>query len=150
MTVPLWLLIGGQVFRVAVELIIHHAWTLGLAPKMLTYSGANIDIWIGLSAPLIAWLSTRGGVASKIALAWNFLGLLALANVILRSILTAPGPSNMIATELPNLMVGTFPFAFIPGFFAPLAIILHILAIKQIRNSARTSRAFEGASHTTR
>jgi len=27
---------------------------------MLTYEGANVDILIGLSAPIVAWVSTRG------------------------------------------------------------------------------------------
>jgi len=27
-------------------------------------------------------------------------------------------------------MIGTFPFMFIPGFFVPLAVVLHVLAIR--------------------
>ncbi len=56
----------------------------------------------------------------KIALAWNVVGLLALANVVIRSMLTAPGPFNVIHAEVPNLMMGTFPFMFIPGFFCAI------------------------------
>jgi hypothetical protein len=57
---PLWVLIGTQTFRVGVELFIHQLWIDGLAPKMLTFAGANVDIYIGASAPLIAWLCMRG------------------------------------------------------------------------------------------
>ena len=66
----------------------------------------------------------------RLALTWNVLGLLALANVVIRAVLTAPGPFNLIHAEVPNLMFGTFPFMFIPGFFVPLAIVLHVLAIR--------------------
>jgi hypothetical protein len=64
---------------------------------------------------------------------WNYLGLAALANVVVRSALTAPGPLNMIHAEVPNLAIGVFPFTFIAGFFAPLAVILHVLAIRALR-----------------
>jgi hypothetical protein len=39
----------------------------------------------------------------RLALAWNVLGLLALTNVVLRAVLTAPGPFNLIHAEVRNL-----------------------------------------------
>jgi hypothetical protein len=129
---PLWILIGLQSFRIGVELFLHQLWIDGIVPKMLTFEGANVDIFIGASAPLIAWLSTRGRMGLNLALAWNALGLLALANVVTRSVLTAPGPLNRIHAEVPNLMMSTLPFLFIPAFFVPLAVALHLLAIRSI------------------
>src|SRR3984893_10596643 len=94
---PLWIILGTQSFRLGVELFLHQLWIDGLVPKMLTFEGANVDIYIGASAPLIAWLSTRGRLGLRLALAWNVLGLLALTNVVIRAVLTAPclqfGPS---------------------------------------------------------
>jgi hypothetical protein len=132
---PLWLILGTQCFRVGVELFLHQLWIESLVPRMMTFKGANIDIYIGLSAPLIAWLSTRGRWGLKLARAWNILGLLALLNVVTRAVLTAPGPLNLIHTEVPDRMIGTFPFLLIPGFFVPLAVMLHVLAIRSIRGS---------------
>ncbi len=129
---PLWMLLGIQSFRIGVELFLHQLWIDGLVPKMLTFEGANVDIFIGASAPLVAWLSTRGRTGLRISLAWNILGLFALTNVVVRSILTAPGPFNLIHAEVPNLMMSTFPFLFIPAFFVPLAVVLHVLAIRAI------------------
>jgi hypothetical protein len=103
----------------------------------------GVDIYVGASAPLIAWLSSRGRLSMKVALAWNILGLLALANVVIRAVLTAPGPFNLIHTGVPNRMFGTFPFLFIPGFFVPLAVVLHTLAIRGIRS--RLNTAISGA-----
>jgi hypothetical protein len=136
---PLWVLIGLQAFRVGVELFIHRLWMDGLVPKMLTFAGANVDIYIGASALLIAWLSTRGRWGQRLALLWNILGLLSLANIVTRAVLTAPGPLNLIHAEVPNRMIGTFPFMFIPGFFVPLAVVLHVLAIRLIASHAKTS-----------
>jgi len=135
---PLWIILGAQCFRVGVELFLRQLWIGGLVPKMLTFEGANVDIYIGASAPVIAWLSTRGRLGLKLALAWNVLGLLALTNVVTRAVLTSPGPFNVIHAEVPNRMFGTFPFMFIPGFFVPLAVTLHVLAIRAIRSRLRT------------
>lgn len=129
---PLWVILATQVFRVGVELFLHQLWIAGLIPKMLTFAGANVDIYVGASAPLIAWLSTRGQLGLKLAFAWNILGLLALANVVSRAVLTSPGPFNLIHAEVPNRMFGTFPFMFIPGFFVPMAVVLHVLAMGAI------------------
>jgi hypothetical protein len=136
---PLWILIGTQTFRVGVELFLHQLWMHGLVPRMLTYEGANVDIYIGASAPLIAWLSTRAGAGKKIALAWNVLGLLSLANVVTRAVLTAPGRLNLLHAETFNRMFGTFPFMFTPGFFVPLAVVLHVLAIRAISGSNQSA-----------
>jgi hypothetical protein len=135
---PLWLILGTQCFRVGVELFLHQLWIEGLVPTMLTFAGANVDIYIGLSAPLIAWLSTRGRWGLKLASVWNILGLLALLNVVARAVLTTPGPLNLIHAEVPDRMIGTFPFLFIPGFFVPLAVVLHLLAIRAINSRLRT------------
>jgi hypothetical protein len=136
---PLWIILCTQSFRIAVELFLHQLWMDGVVPKMLTFEGANVDIFIGASAPLAAWLSTRGRKGMKLALTWNILGLLALANVVTRAVLTAPGPLNLIHAEVPNLMMGMFPYLFIPGFFVPLAVVLHMAAIQSIGSGLHTA-----------
>jgi hypothetical protein len=131
---PIGLLMGAQVFRVGVELGLHRLWQQGLVPKLMTFEGGNVDIFIGLSAPVVAWLMYRGKIGWRVAITWNVLGLLALVNVIVRSALTAPGPLNFIHSEVPNLAIGTFPYTCIAGFFAPLAVMLHVLSIRHLRS----------------
>lgn len=132
LAVPLWALLGLQVYRIGVELFLRQLWAEGLVPRMLTFEGANVDLWIGITAPVAAKLSTCGRRGRQIALAWNAIGLLSLANVIVRSALTSPGPLNLIHAEVANHAIGTFPYTFIAGFFAPLAVILHVLALRSI------------------
>jgi len=136
---PLWLLLGAESFRIGVELFLHRLWIDGLVPKMLTFGGANVDIYIGASAALVAWLSTYGRWGMRLALGWNVLGLLALLNVVIRAVLTSPGPLHLIRTEVPNRMIGTFPFVLIPGFFVPLAVVLHLVALRAIGSRLRTA-----------
>jgi hypothetical protein len=137
--VPLWVIIAMQTFRIGVELLLHRLWVDGLAPRMVTYEGCNLDFWFGLSAPLIAWLSTRGRRGEWLALGWNVAGLLSLANAITLGALTAPG-LNLIHSEVPNVAIGAFPFTYIAGFFAPLAMALHALSIRGLRAQLRSTR----------
>jgi len=131
--IPLSALLAFQVYRVGVELFLHELWREGLIPRMLTFQGANFDILIGASAPVIAWLASRGPFEMRLAFIWNALGLVSLANVVIRSALTAPGPLHILHSEVPNLAIGTFPYTFIPGFLAPLAVVLHVFAIRSLR-----------------
>lgn len=128
--IPLAVLLAVQAYRIGVELFLHQLWLERLVSRTLTFAGDNLDIWIGLTAPLAAWASTRGKTGLRVTIGWCALGLVALANVVVRSALTAPGPFNFIHAEVPNLALGMFPFMFIPGFLAPLAVALHVLAIR--------------------
>jgi len=138
-SVPLAVLVGAQTYRVGVELFFHQLWQAGLVPHMLTYGGANFDILIGLSAPVAAFLYATRRVGTRAVIVWNAIGLATLANIAVRAALTAPGPLNLIHAEVANLALGTFPYTYIPAFFAPLAVTLHVLAIRTARAQLRRS-----------
>jgi hypothetical protein len=135
--VPVTLLIGMQLFRVGVELTLHQLWELGSVPRLLTLAGGNVDMLVGLSAPMAAWLASRGAAGGRAALIWNVIGLASLANVATRAVLTAPGPLNFVHGDVLNTALGTFPYTFIPGFMAPLAVMLHVLSIRALRQRGR-------------
>lgn len=138
MRIPLWLILGLQSFRVGVEAALHALWEVGLVPRLMTLAGGNVEIVVALAAPLAAWLSTRGSGGRRAAWAWNVVGLMSLLNVVVRAVLTAPGPLNLIHAEVPNMAIGQFPFSYIPGFMVPLALTLHLLAFRALRGSAPT------------
>jgi hypothetical protein len=106
---------------------------------MLTYEGANFDIVAGLSAPVVAWLTASRRLSSRLALAWNVFGLVLLANIVVRAILPTPALQALV-TEVPNRAL-MFPFTFIPGLMAPLALTLHVLAIRALLEGLRAKRA---------
>ena len=132
-SVPLWLLLGFQVFRVGVELSLHHLWSAGLAPRIMTLEGGNIEIVVGITAPVAAWLAFRGTLGRRVAWVWSLVGILSLGNVIARAVLSVPGPLDLLHTEVPDLAIVTYPFTFVPGFLAPLALALHVLAFRAFR-----------------
>jgi hypothetical protein len=136
---PLWLILGFESFRIGVELLVHRLWEDGLVPKLLTYQGGNVDMVFGLSAPIIAWIATTGRLGLRLAMGWNVLGLLSLANVTASAVLT--GPIKLISTEVPTVAMGFFPYTFIPGFLVPLAVTFHVLAIRAIAARLRTMRS---------
>lgn len=140
LSIPLWIILAAQAFRVGVELFLHQLWLAGMAPRMITYAGGNWDIVIGLSAPIIAYLYAQQRMGDRLVLAWNILGLATLANVALRALLTAPGVLNFVKAEIPNTAIGTFPFTYIPGLLAPLALVLHVMAIRALRAKLRFQR----------
>jgi hypothetical protein len=100
---------------------------------MMTLAGGNIEIIVAATAPVAAWLVGRGPTGRKVTWGWNLIGLLSLANIVTRAVLNAPGPLNLIHTEVPDQAILLFPFTYILGFMAPLALALHILAFRALR-----------------
>jgi len=130
--VPLTILTGLQAYRIFVELYLNELWKIGLLPRMMTFHGANFDIVIGVSAPVMALLVSKKWISWKGMLAWNALGLLTLSNVVARGVLSAPGPLQVLSDDFPNLAVGVFPYTFIPGLMVMLAATLHIVSIRRL------------------
>lgn len=131
--IPIGLLMGFQAFRLGVEFTLTALANRGLAPHMMTLPGGNVEILVAASAPVAAWLAYRGSAGRKIAWAWNLIGLLSLGNIVVRAVLSAPGPLQLIHAEVPDRAILLYPFTFIPGFMAPLALTLHVLAFRAMR-----------------
>src|SRR5258708_9362276 len=66
-SLPLALIFGLQTFRIGVELTLSELADAALTPRLLTLSGGNIEMLIGFTAPLIAWIATRGAGGRRIA-----------------------------------------------------------------------------------
>ncbi|MBC8137492.1 MAG: hypothetical protein H8F28_16545 [Fibrella sp.] len=131
--VPVELLIGAQVFRVFVEIGLYGLYQHRLVPRLMTFEGGNLDIIFGLSAPLVAYLYASRRTNDAVVRVWCFVGIALLANIVVRSALTFSGA---IKTEVPNTGIGMFPFTFIPGFLAPLALYLHVLLLRSLPRKA--------------
>ncbi len=86
---PLPALVGFQIFRLPLELVLHR-WALdGTIPTTMTWSGANYDIVSGIAALFVAPIATRVPGAARL---FNIIGLVLLLNVARVAILSSPFP----------------------------------------------------------
>lgn len=122
-----------QTFRLPLELIFVWLLAHNLMPVQMTFEGRNFDVLVGLTAPFIAYFGYHKTILPKWALiAWNFVGLGLLINIVTVAILSAP-VSFQVFTNLPhNTIVFKPPYHFIPFFLVPLALFGHLFALKRL------------------
>ncbi|MDH5229922.1 MAG: hypothetical protein OEY38_07685 [Gammaproteobacteria bacterium] len=132
-TLPIYLLVGFQAFRIPVELLIHQAANAGLAPMEMTYFGRNFDIISGLSAIVLALFLFRRVISAKILLLWNVLAMALLTNVVVVAILSMPHPLQVLNTDPANVWVTYSPFILLPGVLVCSAFFGHLLVFRYLR-----------------
>ncbi|TMI62407.1 MAG: hypothetical protein E6H07_13385 [Bacteroidetes bacterium] len=129
---PHWL-IWMQSFRIMVELLLLLAFLNNKLPVQMTFEGRNFDILTGLLAlPVGYLLARRKSNASKLAIFYNFLGILLLINILVIAVLSMPTSIRYFMNEPANTLVAEFPFILLPGVLVPLAYTLHIFSLRQL------------------
>jgi hypothetical protein len=131
-TSPGWL-VHPQAFRIVMELILWRLYVAGAAPAVMTFEGRNVDIVVGLTAPVVGWLCfTRRAWPTRAAVWWNVAGILILLNVVVHAQLSAPTPYRRLVTEPPLTFIAYLPWIWLPVFLVPLAWSLHALSVRQL------------------
>lgn len=133
---PLWSWPALQSFRLPMEWLLHSLYENGVIGVQMTYEGRNFDILVGASAPLMALALWRTGHLTwvrRLALGWNLLGMLLLANILVVGVLSVPFPFQVFTDGPPNRMVTEFPFVWLPFLLIPLALFAHIASWRQLR-----------------
>src|SRR4030095_11438319 len=72
---PLAYLVLFQSFRLPLELLLHRAYTEGVMPVQMSYSGRNFDIVTGISALVLGVAMLIWNVPKAIVWIWNVTGL---------------------------------------------------------------------------
>lgn len=122
-----------QSFRIFVEIFIWFLFLDNAAPIQMTFEGRNLDILVGLTAPIFAFICfSNGRYHRKLAIAWNIGGLLLLLNILIVAVLSMPTPFRYFMNEPANTVVGTFPVIFLPAILVPIAYYFHALSLKQL------------------
>ncbi len=130
---PLHWIVYIQSFRIFVELILWQGYLRGLIPVQMTFEGLNFDIFSGLLALPAGWLMSRNpGSAKMLGIAYNVIGMLLLANILTIAVLSMPTSLRYFMNEPSNVIVGEFPFIYIPGVFVVLAIYMHVFSLRQL------------------
>ena len=130
--VPLWVLVAVQAFRFPLELAMHAMSERGVMPSVMSYSGRNFDIVTGASAIAVALLSAAGLGSRRLVMAWNILGLLLLANVVIVAILATPVFRYFGEQQL-NVWVTYPPFVWLPAVMVLAALAGHLVIFRALR-----------------
>ena len=129
--VPATWVIGTQTFRIVVELGLYASYAAGCAPAQITFEGRNLDILVGLTAPVVAFLLATRHIGPKLAIAWNVAGLAILANTVGTVATSTPGPLHRDWGGAPLTAIATWPTVWLPAFLMPLAVFLHVSSLRQ-------------------
>ncbi len=127
---PLGLLVGFQCFRIVVEIGIHQAALEGIAPRVMTWEGQNLDIVTGVSALLLAPFASR--LPSWVLRGWNAICAGILVVVLVTAVLATPGPLRLIETQPSNAWVSTFPFVWLPTVLVLVALVGHVVLARRL------------------
>jgi len=147
---PLAALVGAQAFRVPLELTMHRAYTEGLMPVQMSYSGRNVDILTGISAIIVAAVLVKRPKALWVARLWNVGGLILLLNILTVAVLSAPLPFRTFLNEPANVWITYAPWVWLPAVFVFAAIAGHIVVFRRLRQEARSRAAMDVDVHSGR
>jgi hypothetical protein len=128
---PLWALVGSQVFRLPLELVMHRAYVEGIMPVQMSYAGRNYDILSGISAGVLALWLARGSAPRWVVAAWNVLAFALLVNVVTVAIVSTP-VFRWFGDERLNVWVTYPPFVWLPGILVTAALMGHILVWRKL------------------
>jgi hypothetical protein len=128
--------IGAQAFRVVVEIVLWRLAVAGVAPEIMTFTGRNVDILVGLTAPIVAYgCFVRRAWPARVARWWNWAGVVILLNVVVHAQLSAPTRFRLFETDPPTTFIGDLPYIWLPAFLVPLAWALHAISLRQLRST---------------
>jgi hypothetical protein len=129
-------LLAVHILRVPVELVLYALYLQKKIPVLMTFTGWNFDILIGISAFILLLLMLwKGRLNRRLFLAWNITGLFFLLFIVGLAILSSPLPVQQFAFNQPNVAVLSFPYCFLPFVVVPVVLMSHVLLIKGLRNS---------------
>ena len=119
-----------HVVRIPVEIVLLWLSFGGQVPQVMTFEGRNFDILSGILAPIVYLVAFRGGTVNRpVLIAYNILGLLLLANIVVIAILSLPSPMQQMAFDQPNRAVLFFPYIWLPTIIVPIVLFSHLASL---------------------
>lgn len=128
-------LLAIHILRIPVEIVLYLLFLKGKVPELMTFSGWNFDILIGMSAfvLLILWLIFKRKIHAMLFVAWNYIGILFLLFIVALAILSSPLPIQQLAFEQPNKAVLEFSYCLLPTCVVPIVLMSHLLILKSLK-----------------
>lgn len=120
-----------QSFRILVEVMLYYTFIKGVLPESATFSGHNFDIIMGISAPIVGYLYTKGKLSSSLLRIWNIVGItmILVVAVIIGSSMYFPALWKFQSIVSDDFL--SFPYFLIAACIAPWAILVHVILLAQ-------------------
>lgn len=121
--------------RLPVEIVLYGLFLGGAIPELMTFTGKNPDIIMGITAPLVYLLCFRLWAnhperARRFLIFWHVSGILLLSNIVFRALLSVPTPFQQWGFEQPNVAVTYFPYVWLPALVVPIVFFSHFASIR--------------------
>lgn len=140
LAIPLALLTAMQGWRVvgAAFLMLYG---IGQLPGAFAWPAGLGDVMVGLAAPFAVLVALRRGPGWKTRLYWfNATGLLDFVVALGSGALTSGVIAGLTGPDgLTSALTMELPLVLIPAFAVPVFIILHLIAVMQIRRAPETA-----------
>jgi hypothetical protein len=125
-------LIAAQTFRIGGVFFVI-AWMKGDLPAGFALPAGLGDIAIGAVAPFVAAAVAAGRPHARgLATVWSLLGLLDLVSAVFLGVTHSSSSFGVLAASVTSDALAVYPFNLIPMFFVPLAVMLHVLALRKL------------------
>ena len=138
-TMPLWVLVLVQAFRLPLEVAMHAMYVRGVMPVQMSYTGLNFDIVTGATAIPVALLAATGRAGPRLIAAWNIVGLGLLVNVVTVAILATPR-FRYFGDDHLNIWVTYPPFVWLPAVMVLAALAGHLLIFRALVRQKNATR----------
>ena len=127
---PLWALLAFQVFRLPLEMLLHHWHIHGSVPIQMTWSGQNLDVLSGLLA--VPFLIARRDPPRPWAWAVLAVQLALLANVMRIALTSAPTPMRRFMDDPTLLLPLYWPSTWIVPVCVAGALLGHLVTLRHL------------------
>ncbi len=132
---PPLMLVGLQVFRLPLEVLLHELYRAGQLPVQMTWSGYNFDVVTALSAVVVVGLVRRGG-SERLVWAWNVLGFVLLVTVVSIAVTSAPLPIRQFHEGPAVVLPFHAPYNWIVNVHVWTALVSHLVLFRAWRQRA--------------
>jgi hypothetical protein len=141
-TLPVALLVLFHAFRFPLELVMHRAAAEGTMPPQMTYTGLNFDIVTGITALLVGGLALFDRAPHWLLVAWNALGSLLLAAIIVIAVASLP-QFQAFGSEASrvNTWIAYFPYVWLPAGLVTAALLGHVILWRRLLSHGMRGRA---------
>jgi len=125
-----------HIVRVPVELVLYSLFLQGSIPEIMTFTGNNFDIVMGLTAPAIIYFGYgKGMISPTLIKIWHIVGIILLINIVATAVLSVPFAFQQFGFEQPNVAVLKAPYNLLPAVIVPLVIVAHLAGLSKKEKS---------------